>query len=798
MDAAGDLACRIQSGDDLSVCAQDVALGIDLDTAHGVMRTRSHQADGQQSIVKIIGIDVVAAVLVLLNISDGTGRDGLADIRVVAAGHDSHVIIADRLDNDFRICLDAKLLEQFGKFRDRASVVAAFIISVCQLHRSGHQLFRVVELKEYALGAVHFDAVPELSQGQNIALGTFVYESVTGGRVDPASVVAAAECKVAVVDPGDRHQLREAEARGGSADFLSHHDAVALLGAAVRGLGSLGQIFFGPVNVVIQNHVDVGSITAGAQNHALVRVSRDFGSVIHHGLDAGHAAVFFDQSGRGCAGHDLVGFIGLQEGSHRSHEIGAPASAVLFCLAVAVRINIRADKFILSVPQSADQGRLGIFNKGGAHGFQPRLQILAVLDELLDQIHISVDPFALVRALAKSAVIGLEDMQIQGGEQGQLILGSSRVKLRLCPVKISLDLFLQGLKDRQIIFMYAMLGQLQSIARDEFILYIEFLIERLLAPVQDHLEFVDAALYGLDLVVGLAVISNACLSVRIRRIPYQVRHNRLILSAGYQSIAADFRVLLDHENGIAVLRCLGRRRDSCAAGADDNHVISLFDRILGYHFHSILHESVKIGAACLLRRVVDRFADRSGREGSAAQSVNAGSVGFDHGRNHDLISRSSDMGSLSALCYGYVRQRVRAEGDAEGDGAVIAVRRRGIGSFREADRRVRVACFSGCLRDQVRYGCGNSLGADGRACDAVDLGALRFQNLFLDLVRDLGSDAGSLSADVDADIRDAGFIEGRRYGNRSIHALCRSGIFTRLKGESRKRHRRQGEGQQQC
>ena len=72
--------------------------------------------------------------------------------------------------------------------------------------------------------------------------------------------------------------------------------------------------------------------------------------------------------------------------------------------------------------------------KAGTHFLQPGLELLTVFDELGDQVDIAIDPFAAVRTLAQAAVIGLEDVQVQRGEERELVFRNARVQLRLRPV----------------------------------------------------------------------------------------------------------------------------------------------------------------------------------------------------------------------------------------------------------------------------------------------------------------------------------------------------------------------------
>ena len=227
MDAAGHLARSVQAGDDVAFGIQHMALGIHLNAAHGVVRGGSHQADAQRGVLQIVGIHVVAAVLVLFHVADGAGSDCLAHILKLALAHHGHVVVADGFEHHVGIGRHANLCKQVAQLGGLAGVVAAVEVAFFKLDRAGDGLGHVVDFNEYALGAVDFHAVLKLRQGQHVALGALVHEALARGGVDVHGVVAAAEGQVAVVHPGNRHQLGEAHARGGRADLHRHVNAAA-------------------------------------------------------------------------------------------------------------------------------------------------------------------------------------------------------------------------------------------------------------------------------------------------------------------------------------------------------------------------------------------------------------------------------------------------------------------------------------------------------------------------------------------------------------------------------------------
>ena len=443
-------------------------------------------------------------------------------------------------------------------------------------------------------------------------------------------------------------------------------------------------------------------------------------AVILGGLHAGHLAVLNDQLFRGGAEHDLVGSGGLggrQHGVHRRLEVGAPAARIIHA------VDGRADELVLTIPERADQGRLGILNEGGTLRFEPLLERLAALDELLHEVIVAVNPAAHVRRRTQAAVVGLEDVQVDGGEQGQL--ARARFNLRLRPIEISLNLGLQILEGLEVLGMHAVLGQLGDVARHEFMILIVALVERLFGPVQDGLQLVQSRDALDDLVIGVAVIAHAGGRIRIGRIPYEVRHDALILTAGNQRVAADFRVLFDDQNGVAVLRGLRRRRDASAARADDDHIIGLLDRGLRLVLHGRSLEGVHVRAARLLGSVVHRVADRVAGEGRAGNAVHARAVRSQNVRDHRL------EGNIAHVIGFLVRADLDGGHGAVGEGhgdlnrAVVALRGAGVGAGSEGHSRIVRNGFAlrlgQRLGQRVLHG-GAGHGRASRRIDSVSVG----------------------------------------------------------------------------
>ena len=314
-------------------------------------------------------------------------------------------------------------------------------------------------------------------------------------------------------------------------------------------------------------------------------------------------------------------------------------------------------------------------------------------------------------------------MQVDGGEKCQLALVCTGLQLGLCPVKIRLDLLLQLLQHGQVFSMHAVLAQFNSVAGYKLVGLVVFLIKGLLTPVQNGFELIDAALYGLDLVVGLSVTAvDAGLSVRIFRIPDQVGHHGLELSAGNQRVAADFCILFDHKNGVAVLGGLSRRGDTGAAGTDNDHVSSHFNGIAGLVLDLGSLESFQIGASGLLRGIVHNAAQGTAGKGGTGNAVYAGAVGFLHLGDHDVKGNIADVGSFHGRKDLDPCERGFGERDLRRHIAVVAVR----GGFivtgsKSHGSAIGSRGFSARQR-QCLFDCfGNTVACHGRTGNSVDL-----------------------------------------------------------------------------
>ena len=451
VNASGHLAGRIETCDLLTVRSQNMTVCVNRKSAHRVVRGRSHHTNAQLDAVQLVRGRVVIVLRILIRCADDIGSLGLLHFRRLFAGHNRLVILFDRIVDDRGIRLHTEIVKDLSEFfltaREINPSVNGFLagyivlVIVVRIRASDHDV-GIGDFKEYALCAVDFDTVLKFAERQNITFRRLIDKSLTCCRVDVNRVRACAEGQISVIDPGDRHHLCPACAFRGCACVFAHLDAVALQRAAVGCLCIVCDVLGIPVFVGILDHLNISCVTAGSEDHTLFRVNLYFRAIVLPAGNTGYLSVFHDQILRLGPEHDLV-VLGrrclLEQRILRSCEIRAPLRRH-FCLAVAVKVS--AAKLVFSVPERADQRRLARVIEHSSLIFEPFLESLSVIDELGNQIVITVDPFRLIRALAESAVIGLEDVQVHSGKQCDLIFRLPCVQLRLRPVQILLDLFL--------------------------------------------------------------------------------------------------------------------------------------------------------------------------------------------------------------------------------------------------------------------------------------------------------------------------------------------------------------------
>ena len=262
-------------------------------------------------------------------------------------------------------------------------------------------------------------------------------------------------------------------------------------------------------------------------------------------------------------------------------------------------------------------------------------------------------------------------MQVDGGEQCDFVCAGRN--LLVSPCKVFLDLRLEVLQCLQVFFMNTMLGEFCSIACDKFMILVICLIKRLFGPVFDQTQLIQSVDAFNDLVVGVAVKSDTGCGIRICRIPYQVRHDRLVLTAGNECISADLCVLFNDAYGIAVLCSLCSCGHTCSAGTDNDNVKGFINRRIRCMGDLVLLESVRIGNGSLFRRICDCILERKRCKCSTGYDINAASVCLDDFRNQNIIRNGSDMVCLHRLRNLNRSDCAVAECDIDLDRSVITV-----------------------------------------------------------------------------------------------------------------------------
>ena len=310
-------------------------------------------------------------------------------------------------------------------------------------------------------------------------------------------------------------------------------------------------------------------------------------------------------------------------------------------------------------------------------------------------------------------------MQVQRGEERELVFRNARVQLRLRPVQIGLNLAFQLLEDGQVIGMNAMLGKLLHVAGHILMILVVIRIEFFFVPVQNDLQLVDAALDGLDLVVGVAVKAHAGGRVGIFGVPYQVGHHALILAAGDQRVAADLGIGFNDQHGVAVLRSLSGRGDAGAASAHDNHIIGSLDGVLRFIGEGLGPRLQRRHiAAGLLRCRVDGIKDRAAGKRCAGDAVHAGGGVFNDLGEQNVVGNIAHMLCLRRGDDLDRLDGVLREGDAQHHVAVVTGGSALIGARREGDLR-RLLRLTPGLSKGAAYSGLDGVAGDGRTGHAV-------------------------------------------------------------------------------
>ena len=252
-----------------------------------------------------------------------------------------------------------------------------------------------------------------------------------------------------------------------------------------------------------------------------------------------------------------------------------------------------------------------------------------------------------------------------------------------------------------------MLRKLLDITGYILVCIVVILIERLLGPVVDGLQLIDTALYGLYLIVLIAIEADTGRRIRILCIPYEIRHHGLILTAGYEGITTDLDVLLDHEYALAVLCCLCSCRHTGSAATDNHDIPGILDRILRLYLEGVCLKCIEVGHAGLLCRIIHGGLQCLRGEGCTGHGIDAGTVCLDHLRDEYLERGITYMTGLLRIHDLDIRDLAVIEGNLHGRRAVIAHTGSGIGTCGKCKRLIRSGRGITTLR--LLDGCGHRL-----------------------------------------------------------------------------------------
>ena len=265
-------------------------------------------------------------------------------------------------------------------------------------------------------------------------------------------------------------------------------------------------------------------------------------------------------------------------------------------------------------------------------------------------------------------------MQIDCREQSQICFICTRSNLCICVVDICLNFLLQSLQCRQIFCMYTSLRYKVDFTRNVFLIIEVMIIKWFFRPVENCLQCIKLTMNCLYLWICLSiVIPCSFCSIRICCIPYQVIHDSLELTTGNQCITAYFSILFNNQYGSTVLNCLSSCTHTCTTGTDYDNIICFFDVFLCLMFNSIGLEFIHICSRCLLSSIIQCILDSAGCECSTGYNINTGTVCFNCFRNHDVISRCTNMSCFLGFLYLNICNCIFRECYFQSDRSVVTV-----------------------------------------------------------------------------------------------------------------------------
>ena len=310
-------------------------------------------------------------------------------------------------------------------------------------------------------------------------------------------------------------------------------------------------------------------------------------------------------------------------------------------------------------------------------------------------------------------------------------------------------------------------------------------IKRFLRPVQNRLQNTQLPLGSLELRIRLSVVIPGSFGrFRISRIPDEIRHHRLELSAGDEGVSADFRILFDYDDRIPILNCLRCRSQAGAAAADDDDIIGFLNRIASRMFHGLLLECREIGYASLFCRIIQSCLDGSGGEGRTGNGINSGSACFLGIRKHNVIRHIADMSGFAGCPDLNVINTAVRERDIKLHRAIVTFRAACISSCLEAQSSIRIrGCCPLFGRINRSLNCSPyAVGSHRRTGYAIDVGTACIQNLLLQFFQRSSADRRCLTVACQHDIRDLAIVKCDICSHYPAEALCFAMVGSGLAG----------------
>ena len=197
--------------------------------------------------------------------------------------------------------------------------------------------------------------------------------------------------------------------------------------------------------------------------------------------------------------------------------------------------------------------------------------------------------------------------------------------------------------------------------------------------------------------------------------------------------------------------------------------------------NGVLLEGSHVGAAGLLGGVIDGFLQGAAGEGCAGNGVHAGAVGSDDVGDHDIEGGRAHMGSFAGDGNRHIGNGGLGEGHRDLHGAVVALGDTGVGTGGEGQLGS-LSGFASGSGDGSLSSLAGGIGGQRCAGDAVDFGALGFQDLSRQGLQCGSANGGGFAFAGDGYSGNAGSVGGDFHNHCAAEALFLTGVGAGNKG----------------